>query len=229
MDTKALLGRSSAGEYCGRREVEGASIFNPRAVGFNRHGGFYVNRMQKYVEQVNIKPSNVITQIHGAGSLRIIKAGLSDERDSDKLTDLCHERILDRKRQEVKNLEGNYNEVYPALLAENMRLWEEHRASIKRVEEETGKLLEELNRDNRDPEVTGGSNPARHHPPQIKDLHRTMVTTAWHGSYRHIEHKRQHDASFNGRGRNRFKPFSNKIVPYYPQHIVGAIIKYKLI
>jgi hypothetical protein len=54
-------------------------------------------------------------------------------------------RILEKKRREVKkSLEGNYSKVYLALLAENMRLWEEYQASIKRVEEEIGKLLEEL-------------------------------------------------------------------------------------
>jgi hypothetical protein len=55
-----------------------------------------------------------------------------------------------------------------------MRLWEEHQASIKRVEDEIGKLPEELNRDNKHMEVTSRSKPARHHQPQIKDLHRIM-------------------------------------------------------
>jgi hypothetical protein len=55
-----------------------------------------------------------------------------------------------------------------------MRLWEEHQASIKRVEEEIGKLPEELNRDNKHMEVTSRSKPARLHQPQIKDLHRIM-------------------------------------------------------
>jgi transposase len=139
-------------------------------------GATYVNKMQKYMELMNIKLGNVIAQIHGASGLRIIKAILSGERDLDRLADLCHVRILEKKRREVKkSLEGNYSKVYLALLAENMRLWEEHQASIKRVEEEIGKLLEELNRDNKHIEVTGRSKPARHHQPQIKDLHRIMV------------------------------------------------------
>jgi transposase len=139
-------------------------------------GATYVNKMQKYMELMNIKLGNVITQIHGASGLRIIKAVLSGERDLDKLADLCHERILDRKREEVKkSLEGNYNKIYLALLAENMRLWEEHQSSIKRLEDEIGKLLERLNRGNRDMEVTSRSKPSRHHQPQIKNLHRIMV------------------------------------------------------
>jgi hypothetical protein len=94
----------------------------------------------------------------------------------DRLADLCHVRILDRKHKEVKkSLESNYSEVYPTLLAENMRLREEHQASIKRVEEEIEKLLKKLNRDNRHMEVTGRSKLSRHHHPQIKDLHRIMV------------------------------------------------------
>jgi hypothetical protein len=63
----------------------------------------YVNKMQKYMELMNIKLGNVITQIPWASGLRIIKVGLSGERDLDKPADLCHERILERKRREVKN------------------------------------------------------------------------------------------------------------------------------
>jgi hypothetical protein len=51
---------------------------------------------------MNIKPCNVIAQIHRASGLRIIKAGLSGERDLDRLVDVCHVRVLEKKRREVK-------------------------------------------------------------------------------------------------------------------------------
>jgi hypothetical protein len=56
------------------------------------------------MELMNIKLGNVIAQIHGANGLRIIKVILSGERDLDRLADLCHERILERKRREVKKI-----------------------------------------------------------------------------------------------------------------------------
>ena len=139
-------------------------------------GSTYVNKMQKYLELMNVKLRNVISQIHGASGLRIIKAIIAGERDPEKLVVLCHERIQKNKREDViKSLEGNYQEAYILLLKENLRLWEEHQASIRYIEQQIGLLLEKLNRNNRHIEVTGTGNPARHHPPQIKDLHQIMV------------------------------------------------------
>jgi len=139
-------------------------------------GSTYVNRMQKYLELMNIKLRNVISQIHGASGLRIINAVLSGERDPEKLAALCHERILEKKREDViKSLEGNYQESYLLLLKENLRLWEEHQKSILHVEQQIEKLLEKLNRDNKHLEVSSPGKPSRHHQPKIGGLHKTMV------------------------------------------------------
>lgn len=139
-------------------------------------GSTYVNKMQKYLELMNIKLRNVISQTHGSSGLRIIKAILSGERDPQKLVLLCHDRILEKKRENViKSLEGNYNNAYLALLGENLRLWEEHQESIKHIEYEIAKLLEELNQENIHVEVPSRSKPSRHHHPQIEELHKTMV------------------------------------------------------
>ena len=105
-------------------------------------GSAYVNKMQKYLELMNIKLRNVISQIHGASGLRIIKAIISGERSPEKLVMLCHESIQIKKREDViKSLEGNYHESYVLLLKENMRLWEEHQESIRHVESQIEKLL----------------------------------------------------------------------------------------
>lgn len=139
-------------------------------------GSTYINKMQKYLELMNIKLRNVIAQIHGVSGLRIIKAILAGERNLDVLVDLCEDSILKHKRDDVKKaLEGNYSEPYLALLGENLRLWEEHQKSITHVEHEIGKLLEDLNEGNKDIAVTTRNNPARHHQPDIKNLHKTMV------------------------------------------------------
>ena len=139
-------------------------------------GSTYVNKMQKYLELMNIKLRNVIAQIHGASGLRIIKAILSGERDPKKLVELCHENIKKNKREDViKSLEGNYNESYIRLLGENLHLWEEHQKSICQIEHLIGELLKRVNQGNSHIEVTTPSKPARHHQPNIKGLHATMV------------------------------------------------------
>jgi transposase len=139
-------------------------------------GSAYVNKMQKYPELMNIKLRNVISQIHGASGLRIIRAILSGERDPEKLVTLCHGSIRKTKREDVvKSLEGNYHDTYILLLKENLRLWEEHGQSIKDIELQIGKLLEKMSRDNKHIQVSSLPKPARHHQPAIKDLHQTMV------------------------------------------------------
>jgi len=139
-------------------------------------GSTYVNKMQKYLELMNIKLRNVISQIHGVSGLRVIRAIISGERDPEKLVLLCHESIQRKKREDViKSLEGNYHESYILLLKENLRLWEEHQASIRYIEQQIEKLLEELNKDNTHIEVTSQSKPARHHQPSINELHTKMV------------------------------------------------------
>lgn len=139
-------------------------------------GSTYVNKMQKCLELMNIKLRNVISQIHGASGLRMIKAILSGERNPERLVLLCHERILTKKREDViKSLQGNYNDTYLALLKENLRLWEEHQVSVKNIEYRIAGLLEDLNRDNRHIEITSPGKPARHHHPEIDGLHGTMV------------------------------------------------------
>jgi hypothetical protein len=131
--------------------------------------------MQKYLELMNIKLRNVISQIHGASGLRIIRAIIDGERDPQKLADLCHESIQKKKRADVvKSLEGHYHQSYILLLKENLRLWDEHQQSVQSIERQIAELLDKLNQ-NRHIEVTGPSKPARHHNPQIQDLHQTMV------------------------------------------------------
>ena len=139
-------------------------------------GSTYVNKMQKYLELMNIKLRNVISQIQGESGLKIIKAILNGERDEGKLLMLCHSSIKNKKRDEVKKaLRGNYNTRYLFLLGENLRLWEEHQLSVNTIEKQIEGLLDEIAENHRDIVVDSPSRPARHHNPQIKDLHKKVV------------------------------------------------------
>ena len=64
-------------------------------------GGSYVNKMQKCLELMNIKLRNVISQVHGASGLRIIRAIIAGERDPQKLVRLCDVRIKKEKWEDV--------------------------------------------------------------------------------------------------------------------------------
>ncbi len=139
-------------------------------------GSTYVNKMQKYLELMNIKLKNVLTQIHGASGLKVIKAIIAGERDREKLLSLCHLRIQRDKAEEVKkSLQGNYSAHYLLLLQENLRLWEEHQRSIASMEKEIERLLSHMCDQKPEVAVPSTGNPARHHNPGIEDLHGKMV------------------------------------------------------
>jgi transposase len=140
-------------------------------------GSTYVNKMQKYLELMNIKLRNVIRQIHGASGLRVIEAILSGERHPEELLRLCHERIRDKKSEEVKKaLRGNYNPRYLFLLKENLRLWKEHQQSVSTVEGQIRALPEEMDEEKGEMEVpVSAPAPSRHHHPEIAGLHMKPV------------------------------------------------------
>jgi hypothetical protein len=86
--------------------------------------------MQKYLELMNIKLKEVISQIHGASGIRMIKAIIEGERNAQKLLLLSDDRIIKNKEEAVlKALEGNYNDTYIFMLAQNMKMWETHQTN----------------------------------------------------------------------------------------------------
>ena len=85
-------------------------------------GAMYINQMQKVLISMNIRLSQVISQITGVSGLRIIEAILSGQRDPEQLANLCVQQIQSRKRTEVvRSLEGHYKDehlfaLFPASL-----------------------------------------------------------------------------------------------------------------
>ena len=140
-------------------------------------GSTYVNKMQRCLELMNIKLTGLISQIHGASGMRMLKAIIKGERDPQALLLLCDERIQKQKGVEVlKALEGNYNDTWLFMLEQNISLWEQHQRQITEIDKRIASLLEELTAGKSiDMSIIGKAKPVRHHKPQINDLHETLV------------------------------------------------------
>lgn len=140
-------------------------------------GSTYVNKMQRCLELMNIKLTEVISQIHGVSGMRMLKAIVKGERNPQALLLLCDERIKKQKGTEVlKALEGNYNDTWLFMLDQNMQLWENHQQQITAIDKRIETLLEELTAGKSiDEAVIGKAKPVRHHKPQINNLHETLV------------------------------------------------------
>jgi len=62
-------------------------------------GSTYINKMQKCLELMNIKLTEVISQIHGVSGIKMIKAIIAGNRDKEYLLSLCDTRIKKKKSE----------------------------------------------------------------------------------------------------------------------------------
>lgn len=139
-------------------------------------GSAYVNKMQKALELMNIKLTQVISQIQGVSGIKMIEAIVEGERDTTKLLLLCDNSIIKNKADVVlKALEGNYNESWIFLLGENLKMWKFHQQQITVVDQRISILLDELQIGKPKIEGATSAKPIRHHQPRIKNLHQTLL------------------------------------------------------
>jgi transposase len=139
-------------------------------------GSTYVSKMQKCLELMNIKLTEVISQVHGASGIRMINAIIEGNRDKQHLLSLCDHSIRKNKSELIlKALEGNYNDTYLFMLEENMKAWEYHQKKVQIIDGRIEKLLQELCKGKEVVEVSSKPKAIRHHAPKIADLHQMMV------------------------------------------------------
>jgi len=139
-------------------------------------GSAYVNKMQKCLELMNIKLTGVLSQVHGASGIRLIEAIIAGQRDPHQLLLLCDKRIITSKSERVlKALEGNYNDSWIFLVAQNLKMWQLHEAQILVLDRKIEELLAALEAGK--PEVASNApvKAIRHHAPRVKELHQKML------------------------------------------------------
>jgi transposase len=103
----------------------------------------YLNRMQKALEQMNIKIHTVLSDIDGKSGLRIINAILDGERDAKILADLCDGRVKAPKEEIIKSLEGFWSKEHLFELSQCYKLYQFHNEMIQECELEIEKILQE--------------------------------------------------------------------------------------
>jgi transposase len=104
----------------------------------------YLNRMQKALEQMNLKIHTVISDIDGKTGRAIINAILSGERNAEKLADLRDRRIKASREEIVKSLEGFWSDEHLFELEQCYKLYEFHNKMIKESELKIEKILKQI-------------------------------------------------------------------------------------
>jgi transposase len=95
-----------------------------------RYAASHVQHMQKALEQMNVKLTEVISDIAGLTGMSIIDALLNGERDPNKLAKLRHERCNHSEEQIALALEGTWRPEHLFELRQARELYQFHHRQI---------------------------------------------------------------------------------------------------
>jgi transposase len=99
------------------------------------------NRIQKLLEQCNIKLSSVASNTLGASGRLMIEAIISGEDDPERLADLAKRRLREKIPQLQLALAGRVRDHHRFLLMEYMGEWKALRERIGRIEQEIDRRI----------------------------------------------------------------------------------------
>jgi transposase len=102
----------------------------------------HILHMHKALTLMNIKVQNVLSQIHGASGLRIVRAIVQGERDAERLAELCERSILKTKRASViASLNGNFKTEHLFALTQALSAYEFYQEKIAECDKQIEALL----------------------------------------------------------------------------------------
>jgi len=135
-----------------------------------------INRMHKALTLMNIRLTQVISEIHGVSGMKMIKAILAGQRDAEKLLALCHERIVQNKREAVlEALKGNYREEHLFALQQGVDCYEFYKQKMAECDKKIDAQLQNINAGKQKPENKTPKKEIRHNKPTIKNYHEKMT------------------------------------------------------
>ena len=100
------------------------------------------NRIQKILEDANIKLSSVVSSMSGAVATKIIKAMLDGVEDIDELVKYRHGKMQSTKEELAASLKGNLTEHHKFMLSTIKKSMEEKEGLLEILDERIDKLLE---------------------------------------------------------------------------------------
>ncbi|MFN0035766.1 MAG: IS110 family transposase [Saprospiraceae bacterium] len=138
-----------------------------------------VQRMQKALTQMNVRLSNVISNIMGVSGQKIIRAILEGQRDVAVLTALCDKSILRAKKELVESsLRGTYVERHLFELQKELDAYDFYEKQIAECDQKIGQVLAQMEAQGPayDASQNGKPKPAtKVHMPQIDGMHEKIM------------------------------------------------------
>jgi transposase len=99
------------------------------------------NRIQKLLEQANIKLGSVASEVMGLSGRQIIEALIAGEDNPERLADLARQRLRHKIPELRLALEGKVREHHRFLLREFMDEWKELGDRLRRIEQEIDRRI----------------------------------------------------------------------------------------
>lgn len=142
-----------------------------------RSAAMHVNHMQKALTEMNIRLKEVLSQIHEASGMAIIKAILDGQSDEHKLLSLCHTNIRAHKSDLVlKALRGHYTQAGLFALQQAYQAYHFYKDQISACDKMIQQVMENTNNYDQDSEVKAQIDsvkkrkPIRHNKPDVDHL-----------------------------------------------------------
>lgn len=107
-----------------------------------RERGRHVQRIQKVLQDANIKLTSVLTDIMGTSGRRILKALLDGETDPQKLALLCDWRVKAPRAQIVDALQGRVTDHHRFIIGLHLRQIGEVESMVSELEGRIAKALD---------------------------------------------------------------------------------------
>jgi transposase len=115
-----------------------------------RYAGSHVQHVQKALEQMNVKLTEVVSDITGVTGLSILRAILAGQRDPAELAKLRNEHCKVSEAGLAQALQGNWREEHLFELKQALALWEYHQGLIRECDRQIERYLTSL------PDRSGG-------------------------------------------------------------------------
>lgn len=132
----------------------------------------HIQHMHKAMTLMNIKVQNVISQLHGASGMRIMRAIIQGERNAEHLAELCEGSILKTKRDRViASLKGNFKAEHIFALKQALSAYDFYQHQIAECDKQIEALLNDHTDDLPTPPEIMPPKVIRHNAPQIDGLH----------------------------------------------------------
>jgi transposase len=141
-----------------------------------RSASMHINHMQKALTEMNIRLTEVLSQIHGTSGLAIIEAILKGERNKEKLLKMCHSSIIKNKKDEVlKSLNGKYTQAGLFALQQAFDSYNFYQNQIHQCDQMLDKVIKRMGDGGTDQKQQIPRKPIRHNKPDINNLGISLI------------------------------------------------------